>query len=359
MKKIKIGSYTLVPYRDLSYDEWLEIRNSFGLALGGSDMSVIMGVNEYASLPMLFDQKLGLIDKANLTHNKAVFWGNRMENIVRESSQYYDVNDANSYLSNFADGNKIRNHIAFDYTIQNDNIPFMFANVDGISIDASEEEVVDLVEVQGKLPIPESIIEVKTMNKHVYDKWGNEADGTKGLPIGYIYQVLAYMVQYMEMNPDIDAYIFSLVAGMDLHAYHIEYNEDIVNEMLSRAYEFNLLLQEGDDIIRNASSEAQMKRGLDEIRPEADDSENYQQYINKNYLDRLDITSRALGTDEMLEVARKYDEINKKIGVLNREKTKYGNKAREFLNKLEVSQIDLPDDGGVIKYNNRLIIKLK
>lgn len=359
MKKLKIGNYTLAPYRDLSYDEWLEIRNSFGLALGGSDMSVVMGVNEYASLPMLFDQKLGLIDKANLTRNKAVFWGNRMEEIVRESSQYYDVENSDSYLSNFADGKKVRNHIAFDYTIQNDNLPFLFANVDGISVDASEQEVIDMVEVQGKLPTPKSIIEIKTMNRHVYDKWGNDADGTRGLPIGYIYQVLAYMVQFLEMNEDLDAYIFSLVAGMDLHAYHITYNENVIDEMLTKAYEFHLMLQQGNDIILNATSESQMKRGLDEVRPEADDSTNYQHYINDNYLKRLDITSRALGTDEMVEVARNYVDINKQIGVLQKEKTKWGNKAREFLNKLDVSHIDLPDEQGVIKYNNRLIIKVK
>lgn len=359
MKRIQIGNYTLVPYRNLSYEQWLEIRNSFGLALGGSDMSVIMGVNEYASLPMLFDQKLGLIEKPNLTKNKAVFWGNRMEDIVLESSQYYDLQNEDSYLSNFADGKKIRNHIPFDYTIQNDSIPFLFANVDGISIDASDSEVVAMVENQATLPTPNAIIEIKTMNRHVYDKWGNDYDGTRGLPIGYIYQVLSYMAQYLDMNPNIEAYIFSLVSGVELHAYKIEYNENIINEMLERAYVFHLLLKEGEDIIRNATSESQMKRGLDEIRPEADDSEIYQQYINENYLKRLDITSRALGTEEMLEVAKNYVDVNSQISLLNKEKTKWGNKAREFLNKLDVSHIDLPNEQGVIKYNNRLIIKVK
>jgi predicted phage-related endonuclease len=359
MKKFKIGDYTLVPYRDLSYEEWLDIRNSFGLALGGSDMSVIMGVNEYASLPMLFDQKLGLIGKADLSRNKSVFWGNRMENIVRESSQYYDLNDKDSYLSNFTERKKIRNHIAFDYTIQNDNLPFMFANVDGISIDDEESNVIHDIEVNGVLPTPKSIIEVKTMNRHVYDKWGNESDGTKGLPIGYIYQVLAYMTQYLYMNPNIDAHIFSLVAGIDLHAYRIEFNQEIVDEMLNRAYEFYLTLQQGQDIINNSSNDKQMKLGLDEIRPEADASENYQQYINENYLKRLDIESRALGTEEMLEVAEKYVELNSQISTLTKEKTKYGNKAREFLNRMNASHIDLPNNSGVIKYNNRLIIKVK
>lgn len=359
MKYFDIGSYSLYPYRDLSRDEWLAIRESFGLALGGSDMSVIMGVNEYASLPMLFDQKLGLVPKPELTKNKAVFWGNQMERIIRDSSQYFDVDNPDAYLTNYAEGKKVRNHIAFDYTIQNKNIPFMFANVDGLACSHSEEEVIRMIEEQGVLPIPESIIEIKTMNRHVYDKWGNDEDGTRGLPIGYIYQVLSYMAQYLEMNPNLNAYVFTLVAGMEMHGYEIQYNIDIVNEMLERAYEFNMMLEDGRLIMLNATSERQMKMGLDEIRPEPDDSDHYTQYINENYLKRLDVTTRALGTDEMLEIAEKYIEVSAEMNALNKQKTLLGNKARAFLNQLDVAQIDLPYDRGVIKYNNRLTIKLK
>ena len=62
MKKVSIDNYDFYPYHNLSRSEWLQIRNSFKLCLGGLDMSVVCEHNEYTTKAKLFDEKLGLIE---------------------------------------------------------------------------------------------------------------------------------------------------------------------------------------------------------------------------------------------------------------------------------------------------------
>tara|TARA_Y100001958_G_scaffold101364_1_gene70349 strand:+ start:5214 stop:6269 length:1056 start_codon:yes stop_codon:yes gene_type:complete len=351
MKKYEIDNYTLYPYSHLSYEEWLEIRSSFGLALGGSDISVVMGVNKYSTLAELFDQKLGLSNPPNLQGNKSVFWGNALEDVVLEKSQYLDIDHKDSYLDNSAHERKMRNHVPFNYTIQNDNLHWLFANVDGLWVDDNEKTIESNLK-KGKLPNPKAIIEIKTMNRNVFDMWEN------GMPIGYLYQVLSYLTQYTFMNEEIEGYIFSLVAGIELHGYRIRYDDEVINEMLERSREFYELLLMGQDIIQNSSNPVQMELGLHDIRPEADGSLRYQEYMNKKYLERLDISNIAEGDDAIQEIAEKYAEQNAFIKEANKHKRLYGNQIRETLAKMNVGQINLPK-GGYVKYNNKLIIKVK
>ena len=193
------------------------------------------------------------------------------------------------------------------------------------------------------------------MDKTVYDKWNSTRN--KGLPEGYIDQIMMYMATFLDLNEDLDSYIFVLVNGNGLVGYHIEYNQYVVDFLLEKSYQFYNLLLHGQDIINNSKDDQQMKMGLDEIRPEADDSLAYQNYMNKNYLERLDPTSKMIGDDKILEIAERYTEITKKLSQLNKDKRYQTNLIRSYLNENEVKKVLLPYEKGYISCYKNLVVR--
>lgn len=359
MKQFKeyfVEGYKCIPFYGLDYDQWLAIRNSMGLALGGSDISVVCGVNEYATPSLLFDQKLGLTPPVDLSANKSVYWGNSLEDIVIDKSQYYDTAVQDSYLFN---KDKIRVHKHFPYTIQHESMPFLFANVDALGYDPdnpeSLEDPIDIIERLGRMVRPDYIIEAKTMNKHVYDKWGN--DSTRGLPIGYIYQNLGYLIQMLPLQKEMHGIIFSLVSGLDFYAYEIRYEQNMIDDILEKCYKFHLTLLEGEQVILNSTSDYQKARGLSEVRPEPDNTDNLSKHLNEHYLKKLDVGSKMMGDSSHTELAKSYKELASKESDMKKQKTLISNKIKDELRNQSVTQIDLPDDGGYMRWSNRLIIK--
>ncbi len=60
---------------------WLKLRNS---GLGGSDASVIMGLNPWKSRLALWAEKTGEIEPDNLSSNQRVYWGQKNEQNIAE-----------------------------------------------------------------------------------------------------------------------------------------------------------------------------------------------------------------------------------------------------------------------------------
>ena len=71
-----------IPYTEKytsSREEWLEARTK---GIGGSDASAIMGLNQYATPYTVWLEKTGRVQPADLSDNEAVYWGNRLEDVV-------------------------------------------------------------------------------------------------------------------------------------------------------------------------------------------------------------------------------------------------------------------------------------
>lgn len=64
-----------------SREEWLELR---GRGIGGSDVSAIMGLNEYKSPLQLWLEKTGRVEPRDLSDNEAVQWGVTLEPVIRD-----------------------------------------------------------------------------------------------------------------------------------------------------------------------------------------------------------------------------------------------------------------------------------
>ena len=68
----------IVNTENLSYEEWLEYRKT---GIGGSDASVVCGINKYKSPVELWMEKTGQLPYQEA--GEAAYWGTQLEGLVR------------------------------------------------------------------------------------------------------------------------------------------------------------------------------------------------------------------------------------------------------------------------------------
>lgn len=368
---IKIGNYNFIPYFDKSKQEWEQIRRSFPTKIGGSDFGVLAGVNPYATRASLFDEKLGMTPASDLSENQSVFWGNGLEEIILDASEYCNTQSGNdrNYLSNFSKGEKVNNHVSFDYTVYHDDFPWLAANIDGMNVEKglNDQKLHHMIST-GILPSINNIVEIKTMSGQVYDKWASKSNVVingittplihKGLPPGYVYQVMMYMIVYLEMyKGDAYAELFSLVDGQKFFSYRVEWDQAMVDDMMEESYLFHLLLEDGLERKANSKDWKAAKKSLDEIRPEADGSEAFEKHMTENYLKKINIDYEMSGGPITQSLRNQYLKKAAIAKEAEEEKRLVSNKIREILVKNEVSRISLSEGKITYTSNNRLLIK--
>ena len=140
-----------------SREEWLKLRQQ---GIGGSDVSCIMGHNNWRNRKYIFHSKQVLEPEVP---NDAIDFGNHFENLIFQSFSY-----------------KYRNVFeTLDYKntiFRNIFIPYFQASLDGVLVEKATNKV--------------GILEIKTaQNKK--SKWYYE-DGSKGVPQEYIDQAIHY-----------------------------------------------------------------------------------------------------------------------------------------------------------------------
>lgn len=180
-------SNTLVSTELMDRTEWLAWRNK---GIGGSDASVICGINKYKSVIELWMEKTGQIEPKE--SGEAAYWGNILEPIVREE---------------FTKRTGIE--VGIEKSIlQHPEYPFMLANLDGVIID----------------PIKKCglIFEAKTASIYNAHEW--ELD----IPEHYQLQVQ----HYMAVTGFIGAYVAVLIAGNHYKYYYIERDEEIIKLLI-------------------------------------------------------------------------------------------------------------------------------
>jgi putative phage-type endonuclease len=140
-----------------SREEWLKLRQQ---GIGGSDVSCIMGHNNWRTRKDIFHSKQVLEPEVS---NDAIDFGNHFENLIFQSFSY-------KYKNVFA---------TLDYKntmFRNIFIPYFQASLDGVLVEKATNKV--------------GILEIKTaQNKK--SKWYYE-DGSKGVPQEYIDQAIHY-----------------------------------------------------------------------------------------------------------------------------------------------------------------------
>ncbi len=195
-------------FKELSYSnekEWHDIRRKH---IGGSDVSIIMGYNEYKNVVDLWQEKTGRKKPDDLSDNKAIVRGKESENLLIE---HFKINNPNYTVG------KLEKSLV---SLKN---PFMLANLDGI---LEHQEM-------GK-----GILEIKTATCHSYGiyklKWKNE------IPIEYYLQVQHYLAvtgwNYAVLYADIKLAFTD--NKHEIRQYFVVRDETDIAEIINKEAEF-------------------------------------------------------------------------------------------------------------------------
>lgn len=191
------GVLRLVSTKELSRDEWLDVRKR---GIGSSDAAAAIGLNPYKSQLELWLEKTNRdqsLAKPNPEDDCApVFWGVVLEPVV--ASQYQRRT-----------GNKVRKVNA---VLQHPDMPWMLANID--------REVVGDAEVQ--------ILECKTAGLNGARLWRD------GVPKYVEVQVMHQLAVTGKQAADVAV----LLGGQQLEVHRIERNEPLIEQLIELEQQF-------------------------------------------------------------------------------------------------------------------------
>ncbi|NBH78847.1 hypothetical protein D3Z52_11815 [Clostridiaceae bacterium] len=187
-----MSAIILASTENMSYEEWLEHRK---LGIGGSDASVICGVNRYKSPVELWMDKTNQLPYQEA--GEAAYWGTQLEPLVRaEFTKRTGI--AVSHASEL---------------LQSVEHPFMLANLDGTC------EHPDL---------GPCIFEAKTASAYKTGEWEDS------IPDEYLLQI----IHYMAVTGYKGTYIAVLIGGNTFKWKFIERDEELISMLIELEADF-------------------------------------------------------------------------------------------------------------------------
>ncbi len=259
----------LVKTAGMSREEWLRWRTK---GIGGSDVSVIAGVNPFRSIFQLWLEKTGEVEPEE-TENDNTHFGNVLEPVVkREFSK--------------RTGLKVRAKRAL---LQSEEYPFMLADLDGVIYE------------NGKM----NLFEAKTASAYKQEIW------EKGIPEEYVLQVQ----HYMAVTGAEKTYLAALVGGNRFYWKVVRRDEQKIAEIIA---------------LEKAFWEENVLAGKE---PVPDGSGATTDFLNEKYASSNGNT--ILLPEEALSLCRRYEELSGQLNELQDKKDAVSNQLKNFLKNNE------------------------
>lgn len=193
-----MSAKVLVKTADLSRADWLRYRT---MGIGGSDVSVIAGINPYRSVYQLWLEKTGQNEPAE-SENEYTHFGTILEPVIRREFMERT-------------GLKVRQK---HMLLQSEEYPFMLANLDGV------------INLDGEM----CIFEAKTASAYKLDDWQS------GIPPEYMLQVQ----HYMAVTGAVKTYIAALIGGNHFEYRLIDRDDEMIAKIIAMEklfWEINVL----------------------------------------------------------------------------------------------------------------------
>lgn len=259
--------YKKIDVSGLTRDEWLKLRKN---SIGGSDASSVLGLNQYRSALEVWGDKVGVYEKADIV-NQYTFTGIVLEPILRDIFRFWNGDKELSFKNYLAhlERERIRKAKGLDTIIEiepvniienGDNMyyslefPYMSANLDG------------LIKRDYERKDEPGLLEVKTMNSWVYDKYEG------GLPPDYFVQV--------QHSLAVTGYsygrLFFLYDTNNYETYLFERDDEMIGKIIERERIFWDAVLEGRELIKNNQPYQHIEDAL------VDGSSATEDFIKKN-----------------------------------------------------------------------------
>ncbi len=258
---------------DISYEEWLNFRNQ---GIGGSDVSVVCGINKYKSAVELCLEKTGQIPHSEA--NEAAYWGAQLEPFVKAEFTKRT-------------GIEIRE---IKQILQSEEYPFMLANLDGVCCNADHGNC---------------IFEAKTASAYKIGEWENT------IPDEYMLQIQ----HYMAVTGFNGAYIAVLIGGNTFKWKFVEREDELISMIIRLESEFR-------EHVQNRTP------------PPIDGSDACAKYLAEKYSECnssiIELPQNAV------DIIRQYNADCEQLKLLSESKQKSENLLKEILGENETGTVD-------------------
>lgn len=258
---------------NLPYEEWLEYRKT---GIGGSDASVVCGINRYKSPVELWMEKVNNFPPQDA--GESAYWGTQLESLVRAEFT-------------------MRTNIEVSLVkqlLQSEEHTFMLANLDGVCNDP----------IYG-----DCIFEAKTASAFKANEWED------AIPDEYMLQVQ----HYMAVTGYKAAYIAVLIGGNTFRWRLIERDEELIAMLIELESRFWEYVQNGTP-------------------PPIDGSEACAKYLAEKYSDSI-VKSAIELPFEAEVIIKEYNLACKKLSDITEQKQLAENKLKQLLGNNEIGSI--------------------
>lgn len=263
----------VVKTNSLSREEWLKYRTG---GIGGSDVSIIAGINPFKSVHQLWLEKTGQAGPEQ-TDSEYAHFGTLLEPIVRKEFMERT-------------GLKVRQK---HMLLQSEEHPFMFADLDGVINDGGEQ----------------AVFEAKTASAYKQEVW------EEGIPAPYILQVQ----HYMAVTGAKKTYIAALVGGNHFYHHVVERDEEMIGKIIAMEEYF------------------WHTHVLNGVEPVPDGSEATTNYFNSRF-SKSNGETIAL-PEEALPVCMEYDRLSEEMKKLEKAKNAAANQLKSYLKEAEAGTV--------------------
>ena len=260
----------LASTENMSYEDWLEHRK---LGIGGSDASVVCGINKYKSPVELWMDKTGQLPPQEA--GEAAYWGTQLESIVRD---------------------EFTKRTGIEVTkptviLQSEEHPFMLANLDGTC------EVLD---------VGTCIFEAKTASAYKAGEWEDT------IPDEYQLQIQ----HYMAVTGYAGAYIAVLIGGNTFRWKFVERDEELISMLIELESAFWNHVQ-------------------DCTPPPLDGSDAAAKFLSERFPTSKP-TSHITLPDTAADLLAQYDEACEQLEIVTEKKQKAENLLKEMMGENEI-----------------------
>ncbi len=262
----------IVSTENLPYNDWLEYRKG---GIGGSDASVVCGINRYKSPMELWLEKNNRL--APQEAGEPAYWGTQLESLVR---------------SEFTKRTGIEVRL-LKQLLQSEEYPFMQANLDGVCADPNYGEC---------------IFEAKTASAFKAGEWENS------IPDEYILQVQ----HYMAVTGFKATYIAVLIGGNTFRWRLVERDEELIAMLVRLEREFW-------ECVKN------------DTPPPLDGSETTAKFLAKKFAESK--KSQINLPDDAAEIVQQYETASEQLSAITEQKQLAENLLKEMLGENEVGII--------------------
>jgi putative phage-type endonuclease len=291
--------------------------------IGASEVGTILGLDPYKSSIELYYEKIGQNPKGDF-ENLAMFLGKELEDFIAKMWQHYDGTTEGMML-NYRFGKVHRQCKKVHAYAHNPAYPWLFVSLDR--------------HITGER---EGSLEIKTMNSYVSKQWES------GIPPQYVVQLQTQlMVCGFEWGE-----LVILEDNRKFEVIPFEKNDSICATIVERTKTFWNRVQQGrlmamqqEDAQHhgNFTQAAELQAEIDQLAPEPDNSESYNEFLNTKY--HTPTRSELQGTPVHYQMASEHKRVQGQIAELEKEKMLFENQLKAVIGEYEV--LNFMQDGKV------------